>query len=132
VAGRRPAKRSLDALARGGLCWVVVLGGGAVTSLAAATSANAQIECGQFLGRVRCPSREQLAEADLQRESCKVLWTLRNTFFKARGYCFRMPDGIATFGNEGCQHFAEAEVPFNTFERDNIRLIREVEKAKGC
>ncbi|MGU3360350.1 YARHG domain-containing protein [Methylobacterium sp. M6A4_1b] len=64
--------------------------------------------------------------------SCEELWTERNAIFKAAGYCFRTPQAIRAFGNAGCQHDNEADVPLSAREREQVAGIRISERSLGC
>jgi hypothetical protein len=94
--------------------------------------AGAQGICLEGLGRSGCPDRETFTQAQLRRLSCQNLWHVRNSIFKARGYCFKTDVAIAAYGNDGCAWEDEAKVPLNTHERNNVLAIRRVERAKGC
>jgi Trypsin-like peptidase domain/YARHG domain/Putative peptidoglycan binding domain len=64
--------------------------------------------------------------------SCDELWLLRNTIFKAAGYCFQTERAIRQLGNEGCR-FADAdEVPLSEKQRERLAAIRKSELEKSC
>lgn len=65
-------------------------------------------------------------------DACDSLWTERNAIYKAAGYCFRTQRAIARFGNAGCQHDNEADVPMSHAERQRIAAIRAAERDLGC
>lgn len=64
--------------------------------------------------------------------SCDELWYRRNAIYKAGGYCFRTPRGIAAFGNAGCRYFEEADTPLTPQQRDLLATIRQQERESGC
>jgi hypothetical protein len=64
--------------------------------------------------------------------TCQQLWVARNSIYKARGYCFKTPRAISYFGNGGCIHQNEGDVPFSAAERAQIAQIRSQERAMGC
>ena len=105
---------------------------GLAVAFASTGPAAAQESCFENLGRTGCPSRETFPDRDLRRLSCENLWLVRNSIFKARGYCFATDRAIATFGNDGCRYPDQNQVPLNTHERNNVQAIRRVESAKGC
>jgi hypothetical protein len=81
---------------------------------------------------VGCVSDRKISEREAEKLGCEQLWTVRNSIYHARGYCFKTARGREAFGNAGCQYDDEAEVPLNDYERANIRLIRSIEKRRGC
>jgi hypothetical protein len=64
--------------------------------------------------------------------SCDQLWVARNSIYKARGYCFKTQRGIQYFGNGGCMHRNENDVPFTQAERTLIAQYLAQERAQGC
>ena len=85
------------------------------------------------------PSQQRNDLQDAQRRnetaisaSCSDLRRLRNTFYKARLYCFKSPQLIAEFGNEGCRYDNETDVPLSPYERQIISKSLESERAYGC
>lgn len=64
--------------------------------------------------------------------SCEDLWYERNATFKAAGYCFRTSRGIRAFGNSGCQHDNEVDVPLSARQREQVAQIRAAERHLGC
>jgi len=90
------------------------------------------------LGQSQSPQqRNELKDVQRQNEtaisaSCSDLRRLRNTFYKARLYCFKSPQLIAEFGNEGCRYENETDVPLSPYERQVILKSRESERAYGC
>lgn len=78
------------------------------------------------------PAAPAFAGDDQEGYTCKELWEMRNGLFKNGGYCFKSPDAIKEFGNDGCRHHDEADVPFSDNERSMMRDIRNSEKQQGC
>jgi hypothetical protein len=69
---------------------------------------------------------------NFQNTSCDELSLLRNTIYKAAGYCFQTERGITQLGNEGCR-FADADdVPLSEKQRDRLAAIRKAEIEKSC
>jgi hypothetical protein len=65
-------------------------------------------------------------------ESCHQLWTERNSYYKARGYCFKTERAISYFGNTGCKYQDDGRVPLTRGERNRIAEIKRLERAQGC
>jgi hypothetical protein len=65
-------------------------------------------------------------------QSCQQLWVERNSYYKARGYCFKTQRAIAYFGNGGCIYEDEDRVPLTRGERNRIAEIKRLERARGC
>jgi hypothetical protein len=65
-------------------------------------------------------------------QSCQQLWVERNSYYKARGYCFKTQRAIAYFGNGGCIYQDEDRVPLTQGERNRIAEIKRLEQAHGC
>jgi YARHG domain len=65
-------------------------------------------------------------------QSCQQLWVERNSYYKARGYCFKTQRAIAYFGNAGCYIWDESRVPFTQWERNRIDQIVRLERSYGC
>ena len=65
-------------------------------------------------------------------QSCQQLWVERNSYYKARGYCFKTQRAIAYFGNSGCIYQDEDRVPLTQGERNRIAEIKRLEQAHGC
>jgi len=104
-----------------------------VAVLAAALSTIAQAASAACYEDVGCTDRSRFDEAKLSRlASCDILFEMRNTVFKERGYCFKTPRAIETFGNAGCRHDQIAAVPLNDIERANVATITRLEAAKQC
>ena len=72
------------------------------------------------------------AVAPAYAESCHELWTERNSYYKARGYCFKTAQAISYFGNAGCRYDDEGRVPLTRGERSRVAEITRLERAKGC
>lgn len=81
---------------------------------------------------IGCVHDREISEADAEKLGCEQLWTVRNGIYHSRGYCFKTARGREAFSNANCQYDDEAEVPLNDYERANIRLIRAIEKRRGC
>ena len=64
--------------------------------------------------------------------SCKALWEERNQIYKDNGYCFHTARAIKRFGNAGCEHDSESDVPLSKSDRSNVRAMKRAEAAKGC
>ena len=47
----------------------------------------------------------------------RQLWYQRNRMFKAAGYCFHTPLAIRFFGNAGCSHDSQYELPLSDRDR---------------
>jgi len=99
----------------------------AVAMLASVSTAFAN--CYEVIG---CDDSEYFARGDLRQLSCQSLWEVRNWIYKQNGYCFSTQRAKAAFGNEGCWITNQSQVKLNVFERENVALIAQVEKAKGC
>jgi YARHG domain-containing protein len=65
-------------------------------------------------------------------QSCQQLWVERNSYYKARGYCFKTQRAINYFGNGGCVYQDEDRVPLTQRERNRIAEIKRLESARGC
>jgi hypothetical protein len=108
-----------------GTCRVIVL--------AAALSMVAQAATAACYEDVGCTDKSRFDEAKLsQLASCDILFEMRNTVFKERGYCFKTPRAIEMFGNAGCQHDQITSVPLNDVERVNVATITRLEASKQC
>jgi hypothetical protein len=64
--------------------------------------------------------------------TCEQLWVARNAIYKARGYCFKTPRAISYFGNGGCVHQNEGDIPFTGAERARIAQYQAQERSMGC
>jgi hypothetical protein len=89
----------------------------------------ARANCYELIG---CTNKDYFKSAQLKQLSCQILWEVRNTIYKERGYCFHMQKGIKFFGNAGCKYDAAGKVPLNAAERYNVNAIKKVEAKKGC
>jgi hypothetical protein len=69
---------------------------------------------------------------DLWPLSCGDLWYRRNAIFSRNGYCFKTGRAIRVFGNANCQFYVEADVPMSRSERQEVEIIRSIERRKGC
>ncbi len=74
----------------------------------------------------------QIAHAAYIDESCEDLYVLRNEIYKARGFCFKTPRAIATFGNAGCQYDDINGVPLSAAERRRVADIQRAERLNRC
>jgi YARHG domain len=90
---------------------------------------RAQANCYELIG---CTNSDYFKVAQLKQLSCQILWEVRNTIYKERGYCFHTQRGIKFFGNAGCQYDDVALAPLNDAERYNVSAIKKVEARKGC
>jgi hypothetical protein len=72
------------------------------------------------------------AQEDYWSLSCGELWLRRNTIFARNGYCFKTDRALRVFGNANCRFEVEAGVPMSRAEREEVEIIRAVEKRKGC
>jgi YARHG domain len=81
---------------------------------------------------VGCVSDHEISQHEAEKLGCDQLWTVRNGIYAARGYCFKSARGREEYGNANCRYDDEAQVPLNDYERANVRLIRAIEKRRGC
>ena len=65
-------------------------------------------------------------------QSCQQLWVERNSYSKARGYCFKSARAISYFGNGGCFIKDEGRLQLSPAERARIAQIGHLERAYGC
>ncbi len=65
-------------------------------------------------------------------QSCQQLWVERNSYYKARGYCFKSARAISYFGNGGCFIKDEGRLQLSPAERARIAQIGHLERAYGC
>jgi hypothetical protein len=91
--------------------------------------APALANCYEVIG---CDDNGYFVRGRLQQLSCQSLWEVRNMIYKQNGYCFSTQRAKSAFGNMGCWITDQNEVKLNLFERENVALISEVEKAKNC
>jgi hypothetical protein len=54
------------------------------------------------LGLALAAAAVSLAAAPAHAQSCQDLWTERNGYYQANGYCFKTARAIRYFGNGGC------------------------------
>lgn len=80
-------------------------------------------------GELGCTDRKTFAAADLERLSCDTLWTVRNTIFHEKGYCFQTPRGRAAFPGKNCFTSKMDDIGLNRFERANVNAIARVEQS---
>jgi hypothetical protein len=91
---------------------------------------GAHAECYDVFG---CSDRNYFRVNDLMDgPNCDFLYTMRNSIYKERGYCFTTARAIQTFGNAGCRFDNVNEVPLNRFERANVAAIKSAEQAMNC
>ncbi len=100
-----------------------------IAAPAAAGDAEDHSLCYETIG---CVHDRRIDEHEARKLGCEQLWTVRNGIYHARGYCFKTDRGKEAFGNEHCRYDDEAAVPLNDYERANVRLIRSIEKRRGC
>ena len=96
-------------------------------SLAAPAAHAACFESG-----IGCTDDHYISKSQLGALSCDALWTVRNTIYDERGYCFRTARAQEVFSNDGCHVSNAASLNFNRFERANIDRVAAVERSKGC
>jgi hypothetical protein len=101
----------------------------AIAAFILAAAAPAGAACFKPLG---CTDSDFFRRADLAQQRCEILWKMRNTILKERGYCFEKEREIAAFGNAACRYQFANTLPLNSAERDNIANIATAEKAKRC
>ena len=73
----------------------------------------------------------EIAPARAQ-DVCTQLWVARNSIYKEYGYCFKTARAIRYFGNAGCQHDNERDLPISRADRARINQIVREERALGC
>ena len=95
------------------------------------TGGSTQPRAGAFI-RSRQFWRPSAAQEDLVSMSCGDLWYRRNEIFARNGYCFKTDRAIRIFGNQGCRFYVEADVPISRAEREEVEIIRAIERRKGC
>ncbi len=64
--------------------------------------------------------------------ACPDLWTLRNSMFKAAGYCFQTERATVAFGNDGCEHAKLGDLEFSPSQRVSLGEIQRLEQSRGC
>lgn len=97
---------------------------------AALAAPGAQAAC--FEDGIGCTNDHYIPKSRLSALSCDALWTVRNTIYDERGYCFRTARAKDVFSNEDCHVHNAADLRFNKYERANIDRIVAVERVKGC
>jgi hypothetical protein len=92
-------------------------------------SSPALANCYELIG---CTDSDYFQAAQLNQISCELLWEVRNTIYKERGYCFHTQKAIDFFSNVNCQYNDVGLVPLNDAERYNVAAIKKVEASKSC
>ena len=64
--------------------------------------------------------------------NCDQLWYQRNAIFKTAGYCFHAARAISVFGNAGCVHDNQYDVPLSDRDRQLLNRIQRIESMKRC
>ena len=85
-----------------------------------------------FESGVGCTNSAVIPYPALRRLSCDALWTVRNTIYYENGYCFQTERGQAAFDNSSCAYDDAGMVPLNTYERENVARVVQVERERGC
>lgn len=85
-----------------------------------------------FEDGIGCTNDHYIPKSQLKALSCDALWTVRNTIYDERGYCFRTARAKDVFSNEDCHVSNADDLNFNQYERGNIDRIVAVERVKGC
>ncbi len=89
-----------------------------------------------MIPQVRSPAvagfEQRSNRATSQDASCEDLWVLRNSIFKASGYCFPTEGAVNHFGNEGCRFTDVNDVPLSERQRDQLATIRKAEVERSC
>jgi hypothetical protein len=85
-----------------------------------------------FESGIGCTDDHNIPKSALRGLSCDALWTVRNTIYDERGYCFRTARAKEIFSNDGCHVSNASSLRFNAYERANIDRIVAVERSKGC
>jgi hypothetical protein len=92
-------------------------------------AARADRNCYEEIG---CPWKQIATLAQYRKQSCENLAHVRNHTFYENHYCFHTNAAKAAYGNKDCKYPVAQMVPFNSFERANLALIKKVEKEKRC
>ncbi len=79
-----------------------------------------------------CAVSTATAQEELSALSCGDLWYRRNEIFARNSYCFKTDRAIRVFGNQGCRFYVEGDVPMSRAEREEVEIIRVIERRKGC
>jgi hypothetical protein len=74
----------------------------------------------------------RLTRQNLRNATCDDLYTIRNGIFDRAGYCFKSDRARRLFHNRGCRFSTIGELPLSALDRDNISLLRALERSKGC
>lgn len=98
----------------------------------AAAQIAASMESPQCYEGVGCPHKDRIAEKQITSYSCDNLWTLRNTIFHQRGYCFTSARGKKEFSNSKCNVQAVSDLKLSAVEKDNVSTIEKMERQKRC
>ena len=102
------------------------------TALLMAGGAPQPASAACFESGIGCTDSHFIPKSQLAQLSCDALWTVRNTIYDERGYCFRTERAMETFSNEDCSISNAKQLAFNRYERTNIDRIVAVERQKGC
>lgn len=97
-----------------------------------ASAAGTPAHAGCFEDGIGCTDSQYIPKAALNELSCDSLWTVRNSIYNERGYCFRTERAKEVFSNEDCSVTNTSQLKFNKYERTNLNRIVAVEKVKGC
>ncbi len=98
----------------------------------AAMAAGGPARAACFESGIGCTDDHYISRSRLKALSCDTLWTVRNTIYDERGYCFRTARAKDVFSNDDCTVTNASQLAFNAYERANIDRIVAVEKQKGC
>lgn len=85
-----------------------------------------------FESGVDCTNDHYISKSVLNTLSCDALWTVRNSIYDERGYCFKTERARQSFTNDDCYVRDATRLKFNAYERTNIDRIVAVERKKGC
>lgn len=107
-----------------------VLTSATVAAIVTVVSSGAEAAC--FEDGIGCTNNHYIPKSQLSALSCDALWTVRNTIYDERGYCFRTSRAKDVFSNEDCHVDNAANIRFNKYERANIDRIVAVERVRGC
>jgi hypothetical protein len=87
------------------------------------------------LGLALAAAAVSLAAAPAHAQSCQDLWTERNGYYQANGYCFKTARAIRYFGNGGCNpRLTEGSVRARMVPSVRARVdeIARLERRLGC
>jgi YARHG domain len=79
-----------------------------------------------------CLPAQAIGVREANSMSCDDLYLERNEIYKERGYCFKTPLAIRTFGNAGCRYDDVRDVPLSGQDRTRINALLSAEKRKQC